>query len=175
MDTQDGRPIDPADQWVLDPQTGTYRLRLDPGDSPAATVPPQGGHRARREEQRSAAAPAAAPGGRRRAGARPSRKAKRPTRRRVLMWTAGTLGFVLLAGSGGAYLLYRHFDRNISTVDVGTAGNKNATSHDAVNILVIGTDSRVGLGGSTGTTTTSATPTPRSSSTWRRTGRTRPS
>ncbi|MFJ4847433.1 MULTISPECIES: LCP family protein [unclassified Streptomyces] len=160
MDTHDGRHIDPADQWVLDPETGTYRLRLDPDgpngpggpDRPvgaqAATVPPQGGRRARREEQRSAPEPA--PEGRRRGGAKASRKAKRSTKRRVLMWTAGTLGFVLLAGSAGAYFLYRHFDGNISTVDVGTAGNKNATSHDAVNILVIGTDSRVGLGGKYG-------------------------
>lgn len=153
MDTQDGRHIDPADQWVLDPETGTYRLRLDPEGPPAATVPPQGGRRARREAQRSAPDPDPAPsaGGRRRAGARPSRKAGRSTRRKVLMWTAGTLGFVVLAGSAGAYLLYRHFDSNITTVDVGTAANKHApTSHDAVNILVIGTDSRVGLAGKYG-------------------------
>ncbi|MFF3566115.1 LCP family protein [Streptomyces sp. NPDC002574] len=150
MDTEDGRHIDPADQWVLDPETGTYRLRLDPGGAPAATVPAQGGRRARREEQRAAQAPAPYPEGGRRGAAKPSRKAKRSTKRKVLMWTAGTLGFVVLAGSAGAYFLYRHFDGNISTVDVGTAGNKNATSHDAVNILVIGTDSRVGLGGKYG-------------------------
>ncbi|MFJ5217932.1 LCP family protein [Streptomyces sp. NPDC088354] len=150
MDAQDGRYIDPADQWVLDPETGTYRLRLDPGDAPAATVPPQGGRRARREEQRSVQAPAPSREGGRRGAVKPSRKAKRSTKGKVLMWTAGTLGFVLLAGSAGAYFLYRHFDGNISTVDVGTAGNKHATSHDAVNILVIGTDSRVGLSGKYG-------------------------
>ncbi|MFF7211036.1 LCP family protein [Streptomyces sp. NPDC008238] len=147
MDRHDGSDIDPADQWVLDPESGTYRLRLDSDAPPAPTVPRQGGRRTHREERR----PDPAPGGRRRTGApAPSRKAKRSTRRRVLMWTAGTLGFVLLAGSAGAYLLYRHLDGNIATVDVGTAGSKEVTSKDAVNILVIGTDSREGLGGKYG-------------------------
>ncbi|MFF3257345.1 LCP family protein [Actinacidiphila glaucinigra] len=142
MDRHDGSDIDPADQWVLDPETGDYRLRLDSDAPPAPTVPRQGGRRARREERR----PDPAPGDRRRAGAPASRKAKRSTKRKALMWTAGTLGFVLLAGSTGAYFLYRHFDGNIATVDVGTAGSKQVTSKDAVNILVIGTDSREGLG-----------------------------
>ncbi|MEU1622152.1 LCP family protein [Streptomyces sp. NPDC005722] len=147
MDRHDGSDIDPADQWVLDPESGTYRLRLDSDAPPAPTVPRQGGRRTHREERR----PDPAPGGRRRTEApAPSRKAKRSTRRRVLMWTAGTLGFVLLAGSAGAYLLYRHLDGNIATVDVGTAGSKEVTSKDAVNILVIGTDSRQGLGGKYG-------------------------
>ncbi|MGX1541320.1 LCP family protein [Streptomyces adustus] len=158
MDTQGGRNIDPADQWVLDPETGDYRLHTGTGDAPAATVPEQGGRRARREAERRPA-PDPGPGthggggtGERtpRGGAARSRKAKRSTKRRVLVWTAGTLGFVLVAGSAGAYLLYRHFNDNINTVDVGTAGSKNATSDDAVNILVIGTDSRIGLGGKYG-------------------------
>ncbi|WP_431959108.1 LCP family protein [Actinacidiphila sp. bgisy160] len=142
MNRHDGSDIDPADQWVLDPETGSYRLRLDSDAPPAPTVPRQGGRRTRREEQ----PPVPAPGGRRRAGAPVSRKARRSTKRKVLVWTAGTLGFLLLAGSTGAYFLYRHLDGNIATVDVGTAGSKNATSKDAVNILVIGTDSRQGLG-----------------------------
>ncbi|MFD8071857.1 LCP family protein [Streptomyces sp. NPDC059718] len=146
MDRHDGSDIDPADQWVLDPETGSYRLRLDSDAPPAPTVPRQGGRRARREEQR----PIPEPGGRRRGGPPTSRKAKRSTKRKVLMWTAGTLGFVLLAGSAGAYFLYRHLDGNIATVDVGTAGSKQATSKDAVNILVIGSDSRKGLGGKYG-------------------------
>ncbi|MFD9007270.1 LCP family protein [Streptomyces sp. NPDC059582] len=148
MDTQGDRNIDPADQWVLDPETGDYRLRMDADDAPAPTVPAQGGHRAHREgEVRPVPKPRE---GSRRGGATRPRKAKRSRKRKVLMWTGGTLGFVLLAGSGGAYLLYRHFDDNISTVDVGTAGSRNATSKDAVNILVIGTDSRIGLGGKYG-------------------------
>ncbi|MFF3354160.1 LCP family protein [Streptomyces sp. NPDC002917] len=148
MDTQGGNEIDPADQWVLDPQTGDFRLRLDARDNPAPSVPPQGGLHALREEQRR---PAPEPRGGRRGRAPTSRRAKRSTKRKVLMWTSATLGFLVVVGSGGAYLLYRHFDSNITTVDVGTAGNKNATSnHGAVNILVIGTDSRIGLGGKYG-------------------------
>ncbi|MFD8735546.1 LCP family protein [Streptomyces sp. NPDC059618] len=154
MDTQGGRNIDPADQWVLDPETGDYRLQTGGGDAPAVGtlaaeaqaggVPGQRRGSTRREgEPRAASEPGR--GGRRRGVAR-SRKAKRSTKRKVLMWTAGTLGFVLVAGSAGAYMLYRHFNGNISTVDVGSAGSKNATSKDAVNILVIGTDSRIGLG-----------------------------
>ncbi|MGW1535350.1 LCP family protein [Streptomyces aureus] len=165
MGTRGGRNIDPADQWVLDPETGEYRLREGTGDAPAApatpTVPEQGGRRARREgSRRSAPEPdegrakgtgdGGGGGGARRRGAGRARKAKRSTKRKVLMWTAGTLGFVLVAGTTGAYLLYRHFNGNISTVDVGSAGSKNATSDDAVNILVIGTDSRIGLGGKYG-------------------------
>ncbi|MDX3354925.1 LCP family protein [Streptomyces sp. ME01-24h] len=158
MDRHDGNDIDPADQWVRDPETGSYRLRLDSDAPPAPTVPRQGGRRARREEQRPVPEqggrrarreqqrPVREQGGRRRAGAPASRKAKRSTKRKVLLWTAGTLGFVVLAGSAGAYFLYRHLDGNIATVDVGTAGSKNATSKEAVNILVIGTDSRKGLG-----------------------------
>nr|WP_237497841.1 LCP family protein [Streptomyces sp. SID8377] len=116
-------------------------MRLDSDAPPAPTVPRQGGRRARREERRPVPEQ-----GRRRAGAPASRKAKRSMKRKVLMWTAGTLGFVLLAGSTGAWLLYRHLDGNIATVDVGTAGSRQVTSKDAVNILVIGTDSRKGLG-----------------------------
>ncbi|WP_339129220.1 LCP family protein [Streptomyces sp. f51] len=158
MDTQGGRNIDPADQWVLDPETGDYRLEAGGGDAPAGSapaaeaqaggVPGQRRGRTRREGERRAAAEPGR-GGRRRGPAR-SRKAERSTKRKVLMWTAGTLGFVLVAGSAGAYMLYRHFNGNISTVDVGSAGSRNATSKDAVNILVIGTDSRVGLGGKYG-------------------------
>ncbi|MGW3910187.1 LCP family protein [Streptomyces sp. NPDC005070] len=148
MDTQGGRNIDPADQWVLEPETGEYRLETGAGDAPAATVPAQRRSRTRREGE---GRPAPEPGrGSRRRGAVRSRKAERSTKRKVLMWTAGTLGFVLLAGGTGAYLLYRHLNGNISTVDVGSAGSKNATSDDAVNILVIGSDSRIGLGGKYG-------------------------
>lgn len=170
MDTQGDRSIDPADQWVRDPETGEYRLRMDGGDAPAPTVPTQGGRPTPREGQRRPV-PEPREGerrpvsetregqrrsvsetreGTRRGGAAKSRKAKRSTKRKILIWTAGTLGFVLVAGSTGAYLLYRHFNDNINTVDVGTAGSKNATSDDAVNILVIGTDSRIGLGGKYG-------------------------
>ncbi|WP_053762245.1 LCP family protein [Streptomyces sp. AS58] len=147
MDTQGGRNIDPADQWVLDPQTGEYRLRLDAGDVPPPSVPQQGGRRARREEQQQTDPDRR---GARRGRAATPRKAKRSTKRKALLWTAGTLGFVLVAGGSGAYLLYRHLDGNITTVDIGTAGDKGGGSGGALNILVIGTDSRAGLDGKYG-------------------------
>ncbi|WP_432041850.1 LCP family protein [Streptomyces cadmiisoli] len=147
MDTQGGRNIDPADQWVLDPQTGEYRLRLDAGDVPPPSVPQQGGRRARREEQQQTDPDRR---GARRGRAATPRKAKRSTKRKAMLWTAGTLGFVLVAGGSGAYLLYRHLDGNITTVDIGTAGDKGGGSGGALNILVIGTDSRAGLDGKYG-------------------------
>jgi LCP family protein required for cell wall assembly len=68
-----------------------------------------------------------------------------------LKWTAGVLGCVLVASGIGGYLFYRQLNSNIQAIDVGNAGNKNVTtSSEAVNILVIGTDSRQGLGGKYG-------------------------
>ncbi|URN16342.1 LytR family transcriptional regulator, partial [Streptomyces sudanensis] len=46
--------IDPADQWVLNPQTGNYELRLDhsaeqsPSPAPRAAAQPAGRRRAAR-------------------------------------------------------------------------------------------------------------------------------
>ncbi|MDJ0341266.1 LCP family protein [Streptomyces sp. H10-C2] len=136
MDTQGRRNIDPADQWVLDPETGSYVPRLQTEEPPSPSVSVQGGRRERREQQGAGAAPSS----RRKAKPRTSRKKK------VLIWTAGTVGFVLVAGSIGGYFVYQHFNNNITTVDVGDAGSKNVTTDGPVNILVIGTDSRVGLG-----------------------------
>ncbi|MDX3215625.1 LytR family transcriptional regulator, partial [Streptomyces sp. ME02-6991-2B] len=43
MDTQGRRQhVDPADQWVFDPETGSYQLRLEPPQQPEASVPAQG-------------------------------------------------------------------------------------------------------------------------------------
>lgn len=80
------------------------------------------------------------------AAGRRKRKPKASRKKKVLLWTGGVMGFVLVAGSAGAYLLYQHFNNNLNTVDVGDAGNKNATSDGPVNILIIGTDKRTGKG-----------------------------
>jgi LCP family protein required for cell wall assembly len=96
-------------------------------------------------------------GGRRtaqgRAAVPPSRRRPKPKqsrRKKALIWTAGSVGFVLVTVSVGGYALYEHFNNNINTVDTGTIGTDSATSDGPVNILVIGTDSRVGLGGKYG-------------------------
>ncbi|MEU5435203.1 LCP family protein [Streptomyces sp. NPDC020719] len=155
--------VDPADQWVLNPQTGNYELRLNPSgtqSSPStgapsrrSSAPGRSGSSSRRERE--------VPGQRdNRRGAdgsdslqddasaagRRKRKPKASRKKKVLLWTGGVMGFVLVAGSAGAYLLYQHFNNNLNTVDVGDAGNKNATSDGPVNILIIGTDKRTGKG-----------------------------
>ncbi|MFJ5232780.1 LCP family protein [Kitasatospora sp. NPDC088391] len=127
--------VDPADQWVLDPETGEFRLDLDAGTwhSPE---PSRGTGRAR------ARGASAVPGGR--AARRRSRAGRG---RRTLKWTAGALGLVLVAGCGGAFYAYQHFNRNISSVKVQVGDeSERPQATDALNILVIGTDSRVGLG-----------------------------
>ncbi|GCD37248.1 LytR family transcriptional regulator [Streptomyces chrestomyceticus JCM 4735] len=190
-----GDDIDPADQWVFDPNTGTYELRLDPGDAPATqpagrkgpapgrgrgTPRPEGGTPAPGGGTGQPGGGSGRPGSRtgqngsgsgapgrdtdtrelpaqrdRRAGNRsappgggaPSRrkpKPKKSTKKKALYWTSGALGFVLVAGCGGAFFLYQQLNGNISKVDVGK--ENPAVKDGPVNILVIGTDARSGKG-----------------------------
>lgn len=162
--------IDPADQWVFDPKTGSYELRLDHAEESEAT--PGSGTSATASSSASAdsgspAVPAPArsrvgtqgkpgrrtvPGQRgnpRRAGTKPAQgrrkpKPKQSKKKKALMWTGGTLAFVLVGGSVAAYLVYQHFNNNIDKVDVGI--NNDAVIDGPVNILVIGTDKRDGKG-----------------------------
>lgn len=174
MDTQGRRNIDPADQWVLDPATGTYQLRLDPEAAPSSSVPPQGRYGdadsapaadtspSSSSDHGDSPASAAVPGGRRAArtaaagaaaGGRSSRRKAKPRmsrKKKALAWTGGTVGFLLVATTVAGYLVYEHFNNNITTVDVGDAGSKDVVSDGPMNILVIGTDSRQGLGGKYG-------------------------
>ncbi|MFG2723118.1 LCP family protein [Streptomyces sp. NPDC048416] len=150
--------VDPADQWVLNPDTGTYELRLNPSGtqsnsgrerSSTARTPGPGSARSGRRE---------VPGQRNRRGGKPpageapdapgrrKRKPRATRKKKVLLWTGGVMGFVLVVGSGGAYWLYQHFNGNINTVDVGDAGSKSSVPDGAFNILVIGTDKRTGAG-----------------------------
>lgn len=87
-------------------------------------------------------------GGSRREAKRRAAAAKRQRRRRALKWTAGTGVLVMVAGCGGAYYLYRHFNSNLTSVKVqlGNEEERPKAAGDALNILVIGTDSRQGLG-----------------------------
>ncbi|MFC8452283.1 LCP family protein [Kitasatospora sp. NPDC057223] len=126
--------VDPADQWVLDPETGQYRLDL------TARVP----------RPRDGAAPRPPAAGRGRAERR--RDAGRRPRRRLLRWTAAVGALVLAVGCGGALYAYEHFNGNITAVKVelGTEAERPRPAGDALNILVLGTDSREGLGSSYG-------------------------
>lgn len=165
--------IDPADQWVFNPQTGNYELRLDRSagqrsqrsQQPAAPSQPRPraprdaatppGQRTRSQDRAPEAAPPV-PGQRRRRAAEPAdrqppvagRRKRRPEKSRkkkVLMWTGGTMAFVVVAGAAGAYALYKHFDGNINTIEVA-GGTEGFQEGQPFNILVIGTDKRTGAG-----------------------------
>ncbi len=145
---------DPADQWVLNPETGDYELRLnDSAERPGAPRPrsaPRPGSAAppRVPAQRGRpSAPAPAPAGDDTAGAgRRKRKQKRSGRRKALMWTGGALGLVLVAGSAFAYYWYDRLYGNIDTVDIGDVGSDKVLADGPVNILIIGNDVRTGEG-----------------------------
>ncbi|MFI1830901.1 LCP family protein [Streptomyces sp. NPDC020412] len=160
--------IDPADQWVLNPQTGTYELRLDqspaqssPSTNPAgaptvpgsrtsdgrradalgrgqAPVPGQRSHRARGGDDGAGAPPVGAGRRKRKPGA--SRKKK------VLMWTGGSLALLMTAGGVGAYVVYQRLEGSLNTIDVGDVGTGGFKKDQAINILVLGTDKRTGTG-----------------------------
>ncbi|MFF8791260.1 LytR family transcriptional regulator, partial [Streptomyces sp. NPDC015125] len=92
--------IDPADQWVLNPETGDYELRLPPS-APQSPIP--GPRRASSPApspapapevpapRRRRAAPEEPPPGRR-GRRRPAKKKSRG--KKVLLWTGGTMAFV---------------------------------------------------------------------------------
>ncbi|MCX4660983.1 LCP family protein [Streptomyces uncialis] len=182
--------IDPADQWVRNPQTGEYELRLNrkprqpagarPQDAsarPAApgprsdpaeaergakapagdrqvpgqrgrraaeprgesrTAQPRAGGRAARSRGESRTAEAAGPGRRKRKKAGGKKKA--------LLWTGGTMGFVLVAAGVGAYLVYDRLNGNIDSIDIGDAAKGGSLKDGPINVLLLGTDRRTGKG-----------------------------
>ncbi|MET9378469.1 LCP family protein [Streptomyces sp. NPDC002992] len=182
--------IDPADQWVLNPQTGNYELRLNhsaeqsthQSHSRGVTTPAprsaersgsaegsrsgqgsrtaqrsRSAERSRGSERSRTATEAPVPGQRRRrapegpGGTQPSagrrkRKPQKSRRKKVLLWTGGTMAVVLVAGAAGAYALYDHFNGNLNTIDVGDAASGGETMEGPLNILIIGNDVRTGEG-----------------------------
>ncbi|MFJ5996109.1 LCP family protein [Streptomyces sp. NPDC092370] len=158
--------VDPADQWVLNPDTGEYELRLGPS-APQSGVPAprrprsfEAGPRARgRTEAPGRSRPErpgrAVPPPRRRRGAPeepvPGRRGRRPVKkvskgRKVLLWTGGTMAFVLVAGAGAAYFYIEHLNDNIASVSDDGASTGGFQKDKAINILLIGTDKRTGKG-----------------------------
>ncbi|MEV5386060.1 LCP family protein [Streptomyces sp. NPDC052721] len=164
--------IDPADQWVLNPNTGEYELRLSPttaqspvpgprrpsprngGDAAGGrTRQPAGQNRqaprargtdvpAPRSARRRAAEPEAPQG--RRASRRPGKK--KSTAKKVLLWTGGSMAFVLVAVSAAGYLYIKHLNDNITSVSDDGASTGGFRKDEAINILLIGTDKRTGAG-----------------------------
>jgi LCP family protein required for cell wall assembly len=150
--------IDPADQWVLNPQTGDYELRLNPSAEQSG-VPgprrgaPRGGRR-RAAPPRDAAEHREVPSQRRRRGPEPqepesgrrrSRPKKKSKVKKVLLWTSGTMAFVVLAGAGAMYIYLEHLNGNLTVSDTPEAKNGFAKD-EAFNLLVMGTDKRTGKG-----------------------------
>lgn len=170
MDTQGSGYVDPADQWVLDPVTGTYQLRLgpaEPGPAHAAygEPAPDAGHapesapapvspapRTPRTSEQPPVRRRSAPSGRgsRRAGAAPagatSRRKRRQKKPKTLLWTAGAIGLAVLAGGFGGYAAFHQSSLEIHTLDVGNAGSNAPVGSGPLNLLLIGTDSQAGLG-----------------------------
>ncbi|MFI9767264.1 LCP family protein [Streptomyces sp. NPDC052415] len=160
MDAGRGRSenIDPADQWVLNPNTGEYELRLSTSapQSPRGPVPGPRGRSAPRPDG-TTARPTRAPGRGvpppRRRGTEPEeppgRRGRRPggsKAKRALLWTGGSMAFVLVAVATGGYLYLKHLEGNVDTIDVGDAGASSFRKDEAFNILIIGTDKRTGEG-----------------------------
>ncbi|NGO13939.1 LytR family transcriptional regulator [Streptomyces sp. HC44] len=160
--------IDPADQWVLNPNTGDYELRL--GTSTAQPSVP--GPRSSRTATAGAAAPPRGrtapgrdrpgapeatpepglPGPRRRRppqGPPPSRRKGRPQKsktKKALVWTGGAVAFLLVGTSGAAYFYYQHLNDNITSVSDDGAGTGGFSKDRPINILLVGTDKRTGKG-----------------------------
>ncbi|MER5198829.1 LCP family glycopolymer transferase [Streptomyces sp. NPDC002755] len=168
--------IDPADQWVLNPNTGEYELRLTPSAPQSAVPGPRrsdsgrtGGDGGDAERGRKAAqgqrSPSSSseeapdpevPSPRRRRGTPPeepaaNRRGRRPVKKKskakkVLLWTGGIMAFVLVGTAGAAYLYLEHLNDNITSVSDDGASTGGFSKDKAINLLVIGTDKRTGSG-----------------------------
>ncbi|MBM7173466.1 LCP family protein [Streptomyces sp. G44] len=77
---------------------------------------------------------------------RRKQKPKKSVGKKVLVWTGGTLAFLLVTGCVGGYLYYQHLNDNITSIDDDGAGTGGFSKDRAINILVIGTDKRSGDG-----------------------------
>jgi len=74
-------------------------------------------------------------------------------RRKIIIVGASTLAVLLVATAGTGYVILRHFNGNLQQADIrGLLGAQPVDTHpQAENILVIGSDSRQGLGKAYGT------------------------
>jgi LCP family protein required for cell wall assembly len=160
--------IDPADQWVLNPNTGEYELRLNtsaaqspvPGPRRSASAARRAGAAAPRGRTAAPSRPAPdtpdreVPPPRRRRGAPaeppPGRRGRRPEKKskakKALLWTGGAMAFVVLATAGAAYLYIEHLNGNIDSSPDDGASTGGFSKDKAINILLIGTDKRTGKG-----------------------------
>jgi LCP family protein required for cell wall assembly len=74
---------------------------------------------------------------------------KHPGRgKKILAWTAGTVATILVIAVIGVYFVYRHLNANLHQVDIsGVLGSQPVDLHpQAENILILGSDTRIGQG-----------------------------
>jgi LCP family protein required for cell wall assembly len=85
-------------------------------------------------------------------GVAPGAKTKRGRKKKILAWTSGVLAAVVVIGALGVYFVYRHLNANLHQVDIsGVLGSQPVDLHpQAENILILGSDTRVGQGGGFG-------------------------
>jgi LCP family protein required for cell wall assembly len=69
-------------------------------------------------------------------------------RKKILAWTGGIVAAVVLIAVLGVYLVYQHLNANLHQVDIsGVLGSQPVDLHpQAENILVLGSDTRIGQG-----------------------------
>lgn len=157
MDAQGRGPagdVDPADQWVFNPETNSYELRLNTDSAPPhdhAGSPSEVPHPRNATTDAPPEDPAKVPGQRTRqrepelpSRGRRKRKPRLSGKQKALRWGGGSLAMLLVVLGTTGYLVYRHFNDNIDKVDVGI--ENNATTDGPVNILLLGTDARSGKG-----------------------------
>ncbi|MFF0586391.1 LCP family protein [Streptomyces sp. NPDC003781] len=147
--------IDPADQWVLNPDTGDYELRLPPS-APQSPIPAPRRASPSRTPSPSPSPSPEVPAPRRRRGTpeepppgrrgrrRPAKKKSRG--KKILLWTCGTMAFVVLAAGAAGYLYLQHLNDNIESLPDDGASTGGFQKDQAINILLIGTDKRTGSG-----------------------------
>jgi LCP family protein required for cell wall assembly len=68
-------------------------------------------------------------------------------RRKIIIWGSASLALLLVAVTGGGYVLLKHFNANIQQDDISSLlGDQPVNLHpQAENIMVLGSDSRQGL------------------------------
>src|SRR5580693_3701142 len=69
-------------------------------------------------------------------------------RKKILIWGASSLALLLVAVAGGGFVILKHFNANLEQDDIrGLLGAQPVNLHpQAENIMVLGSDSRQGLG-----------------------------
>lgn len=149
---------DVADLWVMDPETGAYRMRTPeeiaaaraaeafptPGTALAVPAPTRSPERSPVPAPRRRTTPPAT---------RPGKGRKASKAKKRLKWTALSLVGLLVVIVGAAYGYYEYLNSRIKTGDRSGNSDVGAAPEDEqgrrqMNVLLIGSDSRLGKGNS---------------------------